>query len=262
MWRVDPWLSALLVLPVLLLAGALRWLSLSGALAAFAVGWLTLGAGGWQGATVLLTFFVTSSALSRWRGEQKRRAEQLTARGAQRGAVQVLANGGVASACIALYGWTQQPMWWLAFAGAYAAATADTWSSEVGVLSPSPPRHPLTGRPLQAGDSGGVSALGLLAAVAGSWLVAAVAWGVYPLSPMQAFAIALGGVLGSLADSMLGATVQARYRCLQCNQQVERCTHCGTPAEHMAGWRWVDNDVVNLFCTLAGALTTLSFVGR
>lgn len=262
MWRLDPWLSATLVLPVVLLAVFVRWLSLSGGLAAFVVGWLTLGVGGWQGATVLLTFFVTSSALSHWRGERKRRVEQLTARGTQRSMAQVLANGGVASLGIALYGWTQQPMWWLAFAGAYAAANADTWSSEIGMLSPSPPRHPLTGRPLQPGDSGGVSVLGLLAAAAGSLLVAGVAWMVHPLLPVQALAVALGGVLGSLVDSLLGATMQARYRCPQCGQQVERRTHCDTPTQHIAGWRGVDNDVVNLFCTLTGALTALVFAGR
>ncbi|MDW8105631.1 MAG: DUF92 domain-containing protein [Armatimonadota bacterium] len=258
MWATNPLLSLLLVLVVVLPALRLRWLSLSGAMAACAVGWTTLTAGGWQAAGVLLAFFITSSALSRWRSERKRQMEFLTARTAQRDAMQVLANGGVATMSIALYGWTGETLWWLAFAGAYAAANADTWSSEIGVLSPAPPRHPLTGRVLRAGDSGGVTPLGLLAAGAGSLLIAAVAWAVHPLSPVQALAVALGGIVGSVVDSLLGATVQARYRCAQCGEVVERREHCEASARQVAGWRWVDNDVVNLLCTLAGALTALA----
>jgi uncharacterized protein (TIGR00297 family) len=164
-------LAAFLAAAVVLSALRLRWLSPSGALAAFLVGWVTFASGSWQAAAVLLTFFVTSSALGRWRVGRKRRMELLTARGSRRQAAQVLANGGVATACIAVYALTGDVHWWLAFVGAYAAANADTWSSEIGALSPVPPRHVLTLRPLQPGDSGGVTVLGLLAGGAGSVVV-------------------------------------------------------------------------------------------
>lgn len=254
MWTVDPLFSAAVVLLVVFSAVRLHWLSVSGAVAAFVVGWVTLAAGGWQAASVLLTFFITSSALSRWRAEHKRRMEFLTARGSQRGATQVLANGGVASLCIVLYALTGEVCWWLAFAGAYAAANADTWSSEVGMLSRTPPRHILTGRLLQAGDSGGVTPVGLLAGCVGSAVVAGAAWLVYPVPLQQAMAVALGGIAGNLLDSVLGGTLQARYRCVRCGEAVERREHCRSPAQHIAGWRRINNDVVNLLCTLAGAL--------
>lgn len=252
MWTVDPLFSAALVLPVVLFSVRLRWLSASGAVAAFAVGWVTLVAGGWQAASVLLAFFITSSALSLGRAERKRRMEVLTARGAQRGASQVLANGGVASLCIVLYGWSGEAHWWIAFAGAYAAANADTWSSEIGVLSSQPPRHVLTGRPLRAGDSGGVTPLGLLAGGVGSAVIAGVAGLVLPMPLWQILAVGLGGVVGNLLDSVLGGTLQARYRCTRCGETVEHPKHCGLSASQVAGWRWMDNDLVNLLCTLAG----------
>ncbi len=254
MWAVDPLRSAAIVLLVVLPALCLRWLSISGAIAAFVVGWVTFTAGGLQAAGVLLAFFVTSSALSRWRAERKRRMESLTARGAQRGAVQVLANGGIATLCVALYGLTSDTRWWLAFVGAYAAANADTWSSEVGVLSRTPPRHILTGRLLRAGDSGGVTLVGLLAGCAGSAVVAGVAWLVYPVPLQRVVAVALGGIVGNLLDSVLGGALQARYRCVRCGEAVERREHCGSPAQYIAGWRWLNNDVVNLLCTLAGGV--------
>jgi uncharacterized protein (TIGR00297 family) len=252
-------LAAFLAAAVVLSALRLRWLSPSGALAAFLVGWVTFASGSWQAAAVLLTFFVTSSALSRWRVGRKRRMELLTARGSRRQAAQVLANGGVATACIAVYALTGDVHWWLAFVGAYAAANADTWSSEIGALSPVPPRHVLTLRPLQPGDSGGVTVLGLLAGGAGSVVVAAVAWAVHPMGFEQVVMVTVGGLLGSLLDSVLGGTVQARYWCAVCGETVERPVHCGVPAAHAGGWRWIDNDVVNLFCTLIGA--TVAFIG-
>lgn len=261
MWAVNPLLSAVLVLPVVLSAARSRWLSLSGAVAAFVVGWVTLTAGGWQGASVLLAFFFTSSALSQWRAERKRRMEFLTARGAQRGAAQVLANGGVASLCIALYALTGERRWWLAFVGAYASANADTWSSEIGALSPAPPRHVLTGRILRAGDSGGVTLLGTLAGCVGSAVVAGVAWWAHPVPLWQTLAVTLGGMAGNLLDSVLGATLQARYRCERCSELVEKAEHCGARATQVAGWRWVNNDTVNLLCTLAGAAVGF-FVGK
>lgn len=261
MWAVNPLVSAVLVLPVVCSAVRLRWLSLSGAVAAFVVGWVTLTAGGWQAASVLLAFFITSSALSRWRAERKRRMEFLTARGAQRGAAQVLANGGVASLCIALYALTGEWRWWLAFVGAYASANADTWSSEIGALSPAPPRHVLTGRILRAGDSGGVTLLGTLAGCVGSAVVAGVASWVHPVPLWQTLAVTLGGMAGNLLDSVVGATLQARYRCERCGEVLEKAEHCGAPAMQVAGWRWVNNDVVNLLCTLAGAAVGF-FVGR
>ncbi len=210
---------------------------------------------------VLLTFFISSSVLSRWRAERKRRMESLTARGSRRTAVQVLANGGVATVCIALYLFTGDSRWWLAFAGAYAAANADTWSSEIGTLSRVPPRHPLTLRPLKAGDSGGVTLLGLLAGVVGSLLVAIVAGWLASLSPAQVAVVAMGGFGGALVDSLLGATVQAKYRCFQCGEVVESAQHCGSPAEPAGGWRWMNNDAVNLFCTLTAALVAF-VIGR
>lgn len=253
MWAVHPLLSAILALLVVVPAFRLGWLSVSGGISALVVGSVTLTAGGWAAAVVLLTFFMTSSILSRWRAERKKRMELLTARGTRRGAVQVLANGGVATLSIALYLLTGEDRWWLAFAGAYAAANADTWSSEIGALSPVPPHHLLTGHPLEAGDSGGVTLQGFLAGWAGSLLVAITAGVLLPLPLSRIASVAIGGFMGTLVDSLLGATVQARYRCVRCGERVESAQHCASLAQYAGGWRWMSNDMVNLLCTLTGA---------
>jgi len=152
----------------------------------------------------MLAFFVSSSLLSKKTTRNHR---------------QVLANGGVA-ALAAL------PGSWAAFAGALAAATADTWASEIGRHSRTPPRLINTGRTVPAGTDGGMTLLGTTGGIAGAGLVAGLS---YVFGQQGTLAIAVAGVVGMLVDSLLGATVQGKVR-------------------------WMDNDAVNLAATLTGAV--------
>ncbi len=242
---------------------ALAWrfnaLSFNGALAAAAVGTLVFGFGGLPMALGLLTFFVSSSALSRAFRERKRTLRGIYAKGDRRDWGQVLANGGLAAG-LAVFGaglpgevWPQ-----LAFAGAVASVTADTWSTELGVLSRRPPRLVTTGRVVPRGTSGGVTVLGTLAAVMGALLIGAVsAPFIKPANlPGVLGLVAAAGLAGSLIDSLLGATLQGVYTCPRCEKQTEQhpIHHCGSPTDHRRGWEWLNNDLVNLAASAAGAI--------
>ncbi|CDN45071.1 DUF92 domain-containing protein, partial [Paenibacillus sp. P22] len=66
------------------------------------------------------------------------------------------------------------------------------------------------------------------------------------------------GLAGAFADSWLGATVQAMYRCRVCGSETERAVHCGSASERIRGFGWMTNDAVNLLSSLmAGALAAL-----
>ena len=59
---------------------------------------------------------------------------------------------------------------------------------------------------------------------------------------------------GSLFDSLLGATTQAIYHCPTCRKETERTLHsCGASTRLVRGWRWLNNDMVNLISSLVGA---------
>src|SRR5438132_211998 len=128
-----------------------------------------------------------------------------------RTARQVLANGGVATLAALLGAWT-------AAAGAIAAAAADTWATEIGAFSRFPPRLFTSGRRVARGTSGGITALGTLGGVAGA---VTIAWLAYVLAPRGAapglVTLTGAGVVGMLADSLLGATLQGKYQCPACD---------------------------------------------
>jgi uncharacterized protein (TIGR00297 family) len=224
-------------------------LTIGGALAAFVVGTLTFGALGVPGAAVLLAFFFTSVALSRIGRARKRTLIDVGKMGA-RDAAQVLANGGIAALC-AMLTIGGDLRFAAAFAGAFAAANADTWGTEIGTLAAGAPLSLLTLRPVPAGMSGGVTLAGSLAEVAGAALIAVVAMlmGIH-----GAWAIFAGGVTGALVDSLLGASLQALRWCPQCNRPCEIDPHaCGANTRLVRGAGWIGNDAVNAIATATGA---------
>jgi uncharacterized membrane protein len=202
---------------------------------------------------VLVLFFVSSSALSALPPRDER---------GRRGARQVLANGSLAALAAAAPGSAE----WagIALLGAVAAATADTWATEIGVRYGGRPRSILTLRPQSPGTSGAVSPAGTLAALAGALaiaaagraLVAGVTWG-------SVAAVALAGFAGCTVDSVLGAGPQAVYECSVCGAtpQVARHAGCATPARRVAGCWGLDNDAVNWLGTLTGAAAAAGLAG-
>lgn len=236
------------------------YLSFSGALAAVLVGTVTFGLGGPSFAVILVAFFVSSSLLSHLQIDRKRKVAQELAQGPRRDVWQVMANGGLAVLLAALFYWN--PSHWVswAFVGSLAAVTADTWATEIGTLSGTKPRLITTGRPVSPGTSGAVSALGAVAAFLGSLftgLVASITLAMMAPSgppPWMMLGVVVAGMAGSLADSILGATAQVAYVCENCETSTESATHrCGSRTTHVRGLYWVNNDVVNLLCSVVGA---------
>jgi uncharacterized protein (TIGR00297 family) len=235
---------------VALVALRARALSASGAVAAFAVGALVFAATGWQGALVLFAFFIPATFLSRLGRARKKALGEIGKQGPRDG-WQVLANGGVAAAC-ALLALRGGPAMVAAFAGAFAAAAADTWGTEIGTLSRSRPRSIVGFRVVGTGLSGGITVSGTIATLAGAAIVAAVS----KLVAVAAFwPVAVGGIAGAFFDSFLGATLQAQRWCPSCARACETNPHrCGSTTVLRRGFGWLENDAVNVAATLAGAL--------
>ena len=248
----------LLAILVAVVAYRARSLSRSGAFAATLVGGVIFGMGGWQWAVLLLTFFITSSALTRAFKKRKRGLDEKFSKGGQRDAGQVFGNGGLATVFAALHFFIPSAGWvWVAFAACLAAVNADTWATELGVLSKSPPRMVTNlAKEVEKGTSGGISLIGTLAALAGSALIGILALLIcpYPFSWTLGVAVTLAGFIGCMFDSFLGGTIQAIYHCPTCQKETEQhpLHTCGTITTLKRGLPWLDNDIVNLGCAIFG----------
>ena len=155
--------------------------------------------------------------------------------GGQRNWIQVLCNGGMATELAILYildvGYGQFPVdfqnnyraSWLGMGilGALSCANGDTWASELGtVIGSASPRLITTFRTVPTGTNGGITLPGLVFSFLGGLviglgyylaLVLTVDSAILVNSPPQWIVIIVGGVgglLGSLIDSFLGATLQ------------------------------------------------------
>jgi uncharacterized protein (TIGR00297 family) len=248
-------IGALLAASISVIARRARSLSTGGAAAAVVVGTAAVAAG-WDWAGLLLAYFVSSSALSRWgRGKKAERTEGMVAKAGPRDAWQVLSNGLpflVAASGLAL-GLIPLRIAHLVAAGGLAASAADTWATEIGTLFGGIPRSILTGRALSVGESGGISLQGTVATILGACFVAVLpvisGWGGSTFLP-----IAAGGAAGSIADSLLGAVLQRRNWCDACGVRTEMNPHrCGSTTRKSSGISFVENDAVNLIATIVGA---------
>ncbi|XP_075220173.1 transmembrane protein 19 isoform X2 [Lycorma delicatula] len=224
------WFAATLI-PLLVATWGLKKKSLcmSGAVLGAIVGFiLTLGS--YLFFVCLLTFFVTSSRVTKFRSSMKNKLENDFKE------------------------------------AAFACSNGDTWASELGtVIGSSQPFLITSWKRVPKGTNGGVSFFGLLFSLLGGLLVGIVyyltlLYIVDPIilvrSPPQWPVIFWGGfagLFGSLFDSFLGATLQYSGVNKKTGVVVE---HPGPGIKWISGHPLLDNHCVNLLSTIVTALVT------
>nr|GMC93908.1 protein PGR [Ipomoea batatas] len=246
-------------------------LDLSGAVAGFLVMSIHFAVSYRFGAMLLL-FFFTSSKLTRFGEDKKRKLDAEFKEGGQRNWIQVLFNSGIATV-LALISWKligsqdkcldSNDSYLVTsliggIIGHYCCCNGDTWSSELGILSDEQPRLITTFKPVKRGTNGGVTRAGLLAAAAAGSVIGVtfVLLGflttkcTYSVALKQLLVIplsALAGVFGSLVDSLLGATLQFSGFCTIRNKVVSKP---GPTVKKISGLSVLDNNAVNLVSIL------------
>lgn len=260
-------MASLLVLFILCIAALgyyFRFLTISGSIAASIVGILTMLGLQMRGLFLLGAFFATSSLWSKYKRVQKNKIEEKHAKGSQRDWQQVAANGGGAAVASLLYYFDGDPMWILCFCIFIASSNSDTWASEIGTLSKKAPISIRSLQTVQEGTSGAVSMLGTMAGISGSLLIALLSSVFLGMEGAMMVFIFLFGFLGNVIDTLLGAFLQATYKCKNCGMETEKLAHCGKKTIKIRGFRILNNDVVNflsgLFAVLLGVVAYQWFI--
>ncbi|MHB1355287.1 MAG: DUF92 domain-containing protein [Anaerolineae bacterium] len=248
--------------------------ALSGVIAMSACYLFSSLGGGWVWGALVLLFFLSTIVWSHYGCDRKALLLDRLLGRSQIGWQQVTAQLGW-GCVLAVLAFQSQPNIGLtgAFVGVIAAANADTWATEIGVLNRHQPRLMNNGRQAPAGTPGAVTLLGFVSAGGGAWLagftalvfyfiiavfdertwVGALLW--LPISAM------LGGLVGTVVDSFLGAAAQRMYYCEHCQCACEDAVHhCGLPARQTRGWPWLSSHGVDMVGSFVSAAVTMSCV--
>jgi len=252
----------------------------TGAVAGLITGFVTCFCGYRLGVTLIM-FFISSSFLTKYNSVKKEKLEDHFKEGGQRNWIQVICNSGPATLASVAYFFLRREeifldyknFFWETFClafilGFYACCNGDTWASEIGITSSSQPFLITTLKRVPTGTNGGISLLGTSASVAGGAFIGLVFWissvvfaeagaadvVVPPQWPIIVLGL-LGGSLGSLIDSYLGATLQySGY-----SPVLKKIINKPNPTlKRISGQDILDNHQVNL---LSAALTGLFIAG-
>lgn len=160
--------------------------------------------------------------------------------------IQIISNVGVGTLSLIIYKITANDIYLLVYASVMAESLADTLASDIGILSKREPINILTLKKGERGLSGNISILGLISTLIGSLLIGTIYYIGIEKNIISFLIIVLSGFLGSLVDSILGASIQVKYRCEKCKKITERKEHCGKKTNYYKGIKWIDNNLVNL----------------
>jgi uncharacterized protein (TIGR00297 family) len=211
-------------------AFAARGVGLSGAVWGWVLGTALFACGGWQAFLMLVLFFGLGTATTKLGYARKAALGIAQEKGGRRGASNAFANTttGVVFAFLALA--TASPeLFLVAMTAAFATATCDTVSSEVGQAYGRHHYLVTTFKPVPAGTDGAVSLEGTLAGIGGAMVLAVAAWAIGMISPGGAAVVVTAAFIGATVESYLGATFEQA--------------------------KLIDNELVNFTNTVIGGLT-------
>jgi uncharacterized protein (TIGR00297 family) len=201
------WLSAAITVIFAAFARAVRAVSVSGAIAGAVVSFALIFGAGWGGFWALCAVFLLTWIATRIGYVRKQSLGTAEPRRG-RNACQVFANIGVASVCAVLYAFLLDLRFAIAVGAALSEAAADTVSSEIGQAIGGTPHLVTDWNKVPVGTDGAITLLGTMAGIAAAVLVSltCVATHVFPRHSLWACAGA--GLIGTVADSLLGATLE------------------------------------------------------
>lgn len=240
----------------------LKYITFDGAVTVFLLASVIFVFGELKWSVPILAFFVPSSILSKLKSEKSAELSNKFEKNSVRDSFQVLANGGIGGILVLLNYFSPDKIWYLVYLTFLGTVSADTWGTEIGTLTKRKTYNILTFRKCEQGISGGISTIGTVGAFLGGVVVVLFSspWlNTYPA--FLIFVLIILGFIGSFIDSILGGTIQAKYKCSKCGEISERNHHCGVPATLFSGFKWMNNDLVNFSSGIISSIFLVIILG-
>jgi len=191
-----------ILIAVMVICIKTRKLTIPAAIVACVIG-MVIYIGGEYVLVLLGAFFVMGVLATRHKKQLKGNESE------QRTVGQVLANGGVAALLCGIAIFHKSPVYLVMAAGSLSAATADTLSSELGMVYGRRFFNILTLKKETRGLDGVISIEGTLIGALGALIIASIYCAFYGFG-RSCWVIVLAGVIGNIVDSVLGATVERK----------------------------------------------------
>jgi len=255
-------LGLVLALLVSIISLKLKYITFGGAVTVFFLASVIFSFGELKWSVPILAFFIPSSILSRVKSPVSVELRNKFEKSSVRDSLQVLANGGIGGILVLLNYFYPDKIWYLVYLSFLGTVSADTWGTEIGTLTKRKTYNILTLRKCEQGTSGGISIAGTIGAFLGSFIVVLFSFpwlNTYPV--LLIFVLIILGFSGSLFDSILGATIQAKYKCSKCGEISERKHHCGIPTALFSGFKWMNNDLVNFSSGIISSIFLVIILG-
>ncbi|WP_058485452.1 DUF92 domain-containing protein [Defluviitalea phaphyphila] len=238
-------------------------LTLNGCIGAIILGTGIFFSSHFYGSFLIVIFFTTSTIFTFIKENIKKELNNKYEKNSGRDFFQVFANGGVGLFYSFIYYFTSNPIYLVLIGVSFSAPNADTWASELGVLSKNNPISIRTFKKVSKGTSGAISFLGIIFSLLGSIIIALssvitiliLKLEIYSLSLYEIFfLISLGGFLGSVIDSLLGATAQGIYYNDILKIETEKPFYKEKPNTLIRGYKIFNNDFVNFISILLSTI--------
>lgn len=233
------WQSALLSNILIFLLGTpilVSGLSPSGIGAAFLLGTLTWRAFGLPGFLLVATYFVIGTAVTKVKMAQKEAQGVAEKRKGRRGPGSVIGSSAAGCVCafLSIFGVRGElfsRVWRLGFVASFCTKLSDTVSSEIGKAYGKTTYLVTTLKVVPRGTEGAISVEGTIAGLLASCLLAFVGCVMGEIDAAEAIICIIASQVANVGESIIGAALQEKE-----------------------GFRWLNNDVVNVINISMGAI--------